>query len=280
MLQGSGDGRYTPIEVAQWLEDLADRAAERWTTAEDLVADKTNVEYRRLAVDMKIQIGLGRFFAAKFRTGVLYALFEQSGQRTALVEAIETYRRARDAWAELADVAREVYQPDITVGEYFLLRGHWLDRLPLIDDDIARLEQKLAGTDASATPDERVAACIRAALGRPQRATVVARHDPPSSFHPGRPLTIELAMARVPRAVRLVYRHVDHAERYETLPMDGEGGRFQAVIPATYTETPYPLEYYLEVEDASGETALHPGFDSDLASRPYFVVRHDPGDRR
>ncbi len=273
MLQDTRNGRYTPIEVAQWLEDLAARATEHWTRAEQRVRDKSNVEYRRLAADVKIQIGLGRFFAAKFRAGVLFALFEQSGNHAALAEAIKIYRRARAAWAELADVARDVYQPDITVGEYHLLRGHWLDRLPLIDDDIARLEQKLTGTARSTAPDKRVAACIQAALGRPQRTAVVARHEPPSGFRPGEPVAIELTPDQPQRAVRLVFRHVDHAERYETLPMEAAGGQFRAVIPAAYTDTPYPLEYYFEVEGGSGDASLYPGFAPDLANQPYFVVR-------
>lgn len=273
MLAGTHNGTYTPIEVAQWLEDLADRATDNWTRAEQLVRDKSNADYRRLAIDLKIQTGLGRFFAAKFRAGVLYGIFEQSGDQTALREAINKYRQARDAWAEFAEVARNAYQPDITIGEYFLLRGHWLDRLPLIDDDIARLEEKLAATENAAAPDEHVSACIQAALGRPRRTTIAARHEPPSNFRPGQPVTVELTPDRAPRAVRLVYRHVNHAERYETLPMEADGGQFRAVIPADYTESPYPLVYYFEVDPASGDTSLYPGFEPDLANQPYFVVR-------
>ena len=47
-------------------------------------------------VDVQIQAGLGRFFAAKFRAGVLYHLHEQTGDRAALEAAIKAVsRRAR-----------------------------------------------------------------------------------------------------------------------------------------------------------------------------------------
>ena len=42
---------------------------------------KDRPEYRRLAIDVAIQAGLGRFFGAKFRAGVLYRIYEQTGDR-------------------------------------------------------------------------------------------------------------------------------------------------------------------------------------------------------
>ena len=68
-------------------------------------------------IDISIQAGLGHFFAAKFRSGVLYRIYEKTGDRAALEEALREYRKARGAWAGLANLARDVYVPDITVGE-------------------------------------------------------------------------------------------------------------------------------------------------------------------
>ena len=100
---------------------------------------------------LRFSPGLGRFFAAKFRAGVLYAIHERTGDRAALEEALKSYRAARAAWAGLAETAKGVYVPDITVGELPWLRGHWLDRLPAIDADIALLEKRLP----SATTHQR-----------------------------------------------------------------------------------------------------------------------------
>jgi hypothetical protein len=272
-LNGDRSGKYTPIEAAQWIEDFADAAAKHLAQAERAATNKETPEYRRMAVDVRIQIGLGRFFGAKFRSGVLYALFEQSGDRAALVESLKTYRRARSAWAELANQARDVYKPDVTVGELPQLRGHWLDRLPAIDRDIAEMEKKLEQADRGAAPQERVKSCIEEALSRPRRTISGGRHAPPASFRAGQPLAIELALQKSPGAVRLFYRHVNQGERYETTIMAAEGSRFHAVIPAAYTSSPYPLEYYFEIKHGSGNASLYPGFAPDLANQPYFVVR-------
>ena len=276
LLKGERTGKYTPIEVAQWIEDYAETAAKHLAQAERQSANRTSPEFRRMAVDIKIQVGLGRFFGAKFRAGVLYALFEQSTDRTALVESIKAYRRARDAWAELANVARGIYQSDVTIGELPQLRGHWLDRLPAIDQDIASLEKKLdqAGSVVvSARQTTRLERCVQACSSKPRRAAVVARHTAPAGFHPGQPLELELALQKPPLAVRLYYRHVNQGERFESAIMQAQQNRFRAAVPAAYTDSPYPLQYYFEIKHDLENASLYPGFGPDLANQPYFVLR-------
>ena len=74
--------------MAQWLEDLAAGAMQDLQKA----GTPSKVEQRRLATDVAMQAGLGRFFAARFRSGVLYAIHEKSGDRRALEESIKLYR--------------------------------------------------------------------------------------------------------------------------------------------------------------------------------------------
>ena len=92
LLTGSTEAKYSPIEVAAWLEALA-AAVDRDLAASGRITAPGD---RRLAIDARIQAGLGRFFAAKFRAGVLYAIHEQTGDRQALDAAVAGYRaRAR-----------------------------------------------------------------------------------------------------------------------------------------------------------------------------------------
>ena len=138
LLQGNRSGKYSPLEVAQWLEDLADAAAKALTQA----GSPQSVEFRKLALDVNLQIGLGRFFAAKFRSGVLYSIHEKSGDRAALEAALQAYRKARAAWAEMANSAK-AYAADLSCSDRFDERGQWADRLSPIDEDIAQMEQRL-----------------------------------------------------------------------------------------------------------------------------------------
>jgi hypothetical protein len=273
LLEGKRSGKYTPVEVAQWLEDLAAAAARNLAAAERQAKNKATPEFRRMDVDVRIQIGLGRFFGAKLRAGVLYGLFERSGDLAALAESIRAYRRARDAWAELAGVARGVYQSDVTVGELPQLRGHWLDRLAAIDEDIAALEKKLEQPGSHPAPEQRIKGCLEEILGRPSRPKVAAQHNPPMHCRPGQPLDLELALPSSSASIRLHYRHVNQGERFQTALMQAEGNRFRATIPAAYTSSPYPLQYYFEIRQDTRKASLFPGFGPELMKQPYFVVR-------
>jgi hypothetical protein len=233
-----GSAKYSAIEVAQWLEDLAAQAR-------------------------PMEAAIGRFFAAKFRAAVLFRIAGADHDRDALEAAIKTYRSARDTWAKMANDAKNLYVADVTVGEHPWLRGHWLDRLPAIDADIAAMEKLLA----SATATGKNAALIAEALGRPQRATLPVRHRPPARFERSRPVTLT---AECDAAGVLYYRHVNQAERWKSAQLKSGA----ATIPADYTDSPYPLQYYFEFWTAMNRGFLYPDLGPDLTNQPYFVVRY------
>ncbi|HSW49246.1 MAG TPA: hypothetical protein VLH09_03680, partial [Bryobacteraceae bacterium] len=122
-------------------------------------------------------------------------------------------------------------------------------------------------------PAPRVQAAIREALGRPRRASLNARHTPPRSFRPGQPLAIELSPQKPVASVRMHYRHVNHAERYQSAEMDAVGSSYRAAIPASYTDSAFPLQYYFEVSLEPGVVTLYPGLGPELMQQPYFTVR-------
>src|SRR5262249_9568318 len=105
------------------------------------------------------------------------------------------------------------------------------------------------------------------------------QHAPATSFVPGEPLPIVIAVLRStgqPLTIRLYYRHVNQAERYEAAEMGGNGRHFSAVIPANYTNSKYPLQYYFELRRMAESAWLFPGFGRKFENQPYFVVRPTP----
>jgi hypothetical protein len=280
LLRGQSSSKYGPLEVAQWLDDLAEVAMQRLQEAETKTKARNAPAFRRLAADVTIQSGLGWFFAAKLRAGVLYAIYDRTGDPKALEEALKAYRAARDVWAKLAAEARGIYVPDITFGLEPQLRGHWQDRLPAIDQDIEDMEKRIqsppAQEQANAPAPAQVAQAIQTVLGRVQRPSIPLVHMVPPSFVAGEPLTVELALLGQPSsvaAVRLCYRRVHQAQAYQTADMAVQDRQYKATIPGEYTNTPYPLEYYFELRNEAGQTWMFPGFDATLTNQPYFVVR-------
>jgi hypothetical protein len=272
LLTGHGSGRYTPVEVAGWIERYAaaGRAALAHAGAPGRATD--SAAFKRAELDIVVQAALGEFFAAKLRSGVLFAIFEKTKSKAALNASLVYYRAARKAWAEAAQRTTGVYMTDITIGEEPQLRGHWADRLPAMDQDIARLEALFPSASTQADAPATTAA-IKSVTAPAVRQIPQARHAPPPRFTRGQALALELNVPQGVTAVRLHYRHVDQAENYRVLEMVATGGRYTAAIPADYTQTEFPLEYLFELTRAHGETTLYPGFAPALNTQPYFVVR-------
>jgi hypothetical protein len=274
LLSGKPSQKYSAAEVAQCLENQAESAAKSLQRTISKVANRNSPEFRRLSMDVTIQCGLGHFYAWKFRSAVLYAIYDRSGDQAALEAALKAYGAARKAWADLAERANGVYMSDITFGHEKHLRGHWLDRLPAIDADISDMQKKCEtaspGKSKHAEPS-RVEQAIRAVLKPPTRDPLPLKHVPPKSFTPGKPLSIEASLSggKTSGQLYLRYRRVNQAEIWRS----GEIAGSAATIPSDYTDSPFPLQYYFQIFEPSGAVLLHPGLGVDLATQPYFVVR-------
>jgi len=273
LLNNSLSGKYSPLEVARWLDDYAE-AAIHFLPLSNFTGPKlpNRPEDHRIPIDVAIQAGLGYFFAAKFRSAVLYRIFEKTGDRAVLAASIDQYRRAREHWSNFANLAKDVYVSDITVGELPQLHGHWLDRLPAIDYDINGLTAKLDWIKPIPLTSSSTA-LINKVLRRPERSQLSCRHTPVKQFTSGKPVEIDLVVETPTSVAKLYYRRVNQAERFQSLPLDRRNMEYHASIPGDYTKSAYPLQYYFEVKTNAGETLLYPGFTKDLLNQPYFIIR-------
>jgi hypothetical protein len=275
-IQGRFDARYSPVEVAQWLEDLSQTAFELIAGAEKLPGAGDKAPFRRLAVDVRVQGGLGRFFGKKLRAGVLFALFERTGDPAAKAEALRFYRAARDAWAGIVATTAGVYVADVAYGDGPFKRGNWSDRLAAIDQDIAAMDARSAPAPATPPLDAGlVAGLVREFAGRPQRPYSNPVHISSGRFQRGRPVNLGLAFPSGPRpaSVLLNFRRVNQAEAWRSEPMEPENGTWRASIPSDYADTGFPLQYYFSYNDPAGRASLYPGLGGDLTGQPYFVLR-------
>ena len=272
LLKGERNGKYTPIEIAQWIEDYADAATTSLERSENQATGKNRPEYRRLNIDIAVVADLGRFFGAKFRAGVLYHIFDRTGDRAALEQSLKGYRSARDVWTKIVTRTKGIYMDDITVGETRVLRGNWAERLADIDNDIDAIAMKLDSAK-SAQVDGPIARAIARAIARPQKRIVTGHHTPPSKFQPGSSLTLEFGADKDYTSVLLYYRRVNHAERWQSEPMQADGRLWHAAITSEYTQSQYPIQYYFELKEKPELAVLYPGFGEQLTGQPYFVVR-------
>jgi len=277
LLAGESSGKYSPIEVAQWIEDCAGASRDALNTARRTAQSQSSAEFRRFEEDVLIQIGLGAFFAHKLRSAVLFEIYQQTGSAESGKLALAHYRQAREAWAAMAQRAGRVYVSDIAYGSVPKRRGHWNDRLLGIDTDLAAMEAQLQSAHAPAGSGQNSSHAVQMANGRPNRTAASCAHRQPDNFRPGQALSISIAVTPSaggahPSAIRLFYRHVDQAERWTSTNMDQEDGRYAGTIPAEYTQSDYPLQYYFELQDGTGAAWMYPGFNKTFSNQPYFAV--------
>jgi len=277
LLAGRANPKYSPAEVAVWLDGLASDSARELTVLRSppdgqsprLIEDRSmriGMSIFRVLEDIEIQIGLAKFFAAKLRAGLLYALWQKNGDTALGNEALAQYRSARAAWASMAGRAAKVYAADISYGEIAQRRGHWTDRLPAIDADIAAMARAVSLTKAAVTRGGLDLSVLRPAA----RPAFAGRHRAPERFRPGADLPLVLT-GTGDSAGRLFYRHVNHGERWRSVGLAQEGDSLRAAIPGDYTNSPYPLQYYFALA-RGGAAWMFPGFNASLSNQPYFAV--------
>jgi hypothetical protein len=273
LVAGTRDGRYTPSDVAGWLESLAAEADRQLSAAVSAATDPKATDFRRWSADVSAQAGLGRFFAGKFRAAVGYALWRLTTDPRHVNEAVSHLRDAADAFRAVVAVTR-VYRDDLTFGHRLAEHGHWADRLPAVEQDLANLEA--LADRATFRPSE--AKPLPPAPSGPRTEVL---HEPVAVFEPGRELTLEV---RVPRdfrgSVYLRYRQLNHREEYRSAELQRDGEVLRATVPSSDTSSPFHLGYFFVVREPSGDAWISPGLDAGLANQPYHVARRGGGDAR
>jgi hypothetical protein len=275
LVKGTPSYKFSPLASAARLEGWAEEADRQLQQAVSKTRDPQSPEFRRFAVDVEAMIGLGRFFARKFRAALAYALFERTGDAGRLEEALREYRSAKQAWEQLAEVT-QVYRKDLPFGNTPYIKGHWEDRLGAIDTDIKAMESQITSSPG-ALPLNKDAAKI----SYPDIRIMIppaCEHVPPQSFERGKDTGITVTVKEADTAglqVFLRYRHANQDEQYAALEMTRTGNQYSASIPGSYADSPYPLVYFFVLRDEDGTERMSPGFDINVSNQPFYVIREN-----
>jgi len=65
---------------------------------------------------------------------------------------------------------------------------------------------------------------------------------------------------------------VNQAERWKSAEMKRDHRGYNASIPADYTDSVYPLQYYFELSRGTDLAWFYPAFNSSLSNQPYFAI--------
>lgn len=266
LIAGRATGKHTPLDVAARFDELtatADAALGRLTIAGD------PLETRRVTIDVRVLIQLGRFFAAKLRAGVDHGLATRACDPHRLASAARHATDAAAAYGEILEIVDGVYADDLGFGLRRPQHGHWRDRLATIDDD-ARALAELA---RRSIPDgDAVASAPEPAVTTPPPPI---EFDVAAALHPGADLPVRIVCREPGVRVSLHYRHLNHGEDFVETEMTESAGAFVATIPAAYTDSSFPVVLFATVRAADGDRAwVVPGLYDSLGGRPYVLVDH------
>ena len=147
------------------------------------------------------------------------------------------------------------------------MEGRWQEAARLPD---------LQGEDKKRTEAARTFLSVAAAQDAHE---LRCEHTPLASFQRGEPVVVRVSIGAADGddhrsiSVGLHYRHVNQAETYVVTDMQMQGDYYRTTIPSDYTDSPYLLQYFLELRDVQGRAWLYPGFEADLSNQPYYVIR-------
>jgi hypothetical protein len=110
-------------------------------------------------------------------------------------------------------------------------------------------------------------------LTPPVRPVFRVDHKPAGTFKRGKSVVIQVTPKGKVDLVELRYRRVNQADAWQSARMIGESGSWTKEVPAAYTDSPFPLQYYFVIHRGKDVPALHPGLGASLMDQPYFVAR-------
>ena len=106
-------GKYSPLQVADWLDDMARETAETLASAESAAKDKNGAEFLAMRVDLLMLCDFARYHAEKMRAATALALWRARKESGYLSDAASLLDSAIGYWEALAKKGHENYYHDL-----------------------------------------------------------------------------------------------------------------------------------------------------------------------
>jgi hypothetical protein len=256
---GGESAKIHPERSSRWFARAAKDVLDLAAQAEKNIAARESKEFTSTIADLRILAGLAQYHSHRLLSGVSWATFKQSGDASALDDAIAHETNAAKAWKSAVTAAGDIYHSDLMMGRRRSgLAGHWKNELARIEKGLA----SMIGQRKNFKP-------------KPAAAALIA-HAPVRRAKPGADLSIR---ATIGGKGTIADSHVVFCSgdakpvRVKMSP----AGRFvyRAVIPGKHV-TP-SLSYSIETTGAGGKKAACPQVRvtvTDDTTAP--IVTHKP----
>lgn len=260
-------GKWTPVQVAQRLRDLANQTLE---SAGRFHA--TAPELRATELDLRVLAALAQYHAAKTMAATDLAFFEKTGESRRLPRALAQMKDAAASWERIVALTDGIYHSNLVFGYApqhgrkgcHHHSGHWKDRLAEVREDVAHLEALMKQHADDGKP-------LRTFPGELPVAPPEIQHKPIATATAGADLTVaaRITSDRPLREVVLHFRPLNQTRDWREAPMRATGdGQFEVTIPGAEISAHWDLQYYIEALTDDGGR-LWPSWENGA---PYVVV--------
>jgi hypothetical protein len=274
-LAGKPVDAFHPFTVRDWYESLARQIEQASVEAAERGADSA-AEWYPTSVDFNMLAGISRYHARMVCAAWYNDLFEKTGDGGAGVKAYEALTAAREVWRTLSDIGSANYYHDLMfdIGTGMRRNGTWADRIPgQLDKDVRTLKDALSKAGIHDVGEgDPLRYC---SLADPMTAVARARLTVAGTARAGQPLTVTVqANEFAPFTdVTLYYRHMNHREKYQSLPMTRMGDEWTAEIPADYVQAEWDMVVYCAAHIFGNSTVILPGMGEVEYDFPVKIVR-------
>ncbi|HUZ18320.1 MAG TPA: hypothetical protein VMV68_08020, partial [Spirochaetia bacterium] len=281
-LAGSFKPKYSPLQVREWLSEFS-RSTRAAVEKLDTMPEMAEIrEHAAARIDFLILADIALFHAEKVQASVDLCLHDKTGEIALLESSLRAMERALAAWRKLSERGARAYhenlvfQAGVMSGERM---GHWKDRLPEVEADVARLKRLLEAKDSE---QRSMAASISenrradAAIASPTSEVSSARARIPEHALANVEIPVELLLDPLTRgrgAWTLHYRHTNQLEgpfREATMVETSFG--YRGVIPAEFVTDDFDILVYFATVEANGRARIFPGLYNAEHPMPYLVI--------
>ena len=263
VLEGRLSGKWTPLQVANLLRELAGKT--RLAIAR---IEQTTSELRYTCLDFSILSHLAEYHASRMEAVTYMALFRQTHEIGLLPSVLQHLEQSRVHWNALAAAADGNYADDLVFG--FREKGHcghWKDDLAVVERDLAMVQGLMSEGEQTPTTTFQ----WPGGIVHPPAPGLNFR--PPQEAEPSADLPLriylEASEERSVRAVHCFYRIAHQALEFEPIKMEAGKRRYEAVIPGDVNEAVWDLMLFFDFEFSDGSATRWPDWRTET---PYFVI--------
>ena len=268
---GKLSGKYSPLQYAKWLNELADKVEAEVARVEEFGGNQDNAEYLAMLTDFRMLVEFARYHANKIKSALALAYWRTLGESGYLSDSSLLLEEALRHWKALAEMGLKAYHEDLNFSSAGSKTrcGTWDNLTCEIEADLNTLDQLLKENQIEKSDSVQYSYLIAEEL----KMTAVF----PDKATQGQSLKIKVQPVGISGFKTLPvlhYRHVDQTEGlFHTLDMYPDGDGYSAAIPADYITADWDLMLYITLQDASGSCTMFPGIYHPVYPFPYHVIK-------